>query len=86
MLLIHYMVIQSQVLGISVNYIDIVSLVTENATNNLDKGFVTLLPKAFNSGFAYAIVTAGISCIVTLFIVLFPVKAKHKTLTQQITD
>ncbi len=83
---IHYMVIQSQVLGISVNYIDIVSLVTENTTNNLDKGFVTLLPEAFNSGFAYAIVTAGISCFVTLFIVLFPVKVKHNALTQQITN
>lgn len=83
---IHYMVIQSQALGISVNYINIVSLVTENTTSSLDKGFVALLPEAFNSGFAYAIATAGISCFVTLFIVLFPVKAKHKTLTQQITD
>ncbi|EMA8584890.1 MFS transporter, partial [Escherichia coli] len=83
---IHYMVIQSQVLGISVDYIDIVSLVTENTSHHLEKGFVILLPEAFNSGFAYAITMAGISCFVTLFIVLFPFKVKHNALSQQITD
>lgn len=83
---IHYMIEQTQLLGIPVSNIDIISLVTENTHNALTPSFIALLPEAFNSGFAYAIATAGISCFVTLVIVLFPLKLKSSTVTQQMID
>lgn len=83
---IHYMIEQSQLLGIPASNIDIISLVTENTHNALAPSFIALLPEAFNSGFAYAIATAGISCFVTLVIVLFPLKLKNGAVTQQMTD
>lgn len=83
---INYMVTQSQLLGISVSYIEIVGLVAENIGDGLDASLLTLLPEAFNSGFAYAIATAGISCFLTLLVVLYPSKVSNKTVNQQITE
>lgn len=83
---INYMMIQSQALGIVAEPINIITLVTENKTASLDNQLVALLPEAFNSGFAYAMLTAGLSCFITLFIMLFPCKEKQGALSQQIAD
>ena len=80
------MMIQSQALGIVAEPINIITLVTENKTASLDNQLVALLPEAFNSGFASAMLTAGLSCFITLFIMLFPCKEKQGALSQQIAD